>query len=120
MKAVSVEKIAESIRYYDSCITKQKELIDGVIRVNATKINLIIEKKIEALSEELKQSAIEEVCGKEISEYNLNIEGYALKKNALEALLEDSVEVNGESALEDENALETPNAAVETTNPQEV
>lgn len=117
MKTIKIEKVNSIIEGYDVCIKENKRKRDKIIAEHADEINRIIEQKIKALSGELKNSAIYEVCGKELTAIDNDTKEMLLKKGLLEGLIEDVEEpseyVDVQGSVEDTPAPAEPNAAAE-------
>ena len=116
MKVASIEKIELIIAEAEAEIKKLEDQKGAVISQNANAINVRIQEKLKAISEQIKLESINEICGKEIAVIENNIEYYKDKIETLNSVIFETEETKpeGEQPKAEENEAAEPAEAAET------
>lgn len=112
MKIASIEKIELLLEELERNSTELKDKKKAVISSNADEINRRIQEKINAISEQIKNEAIHEVCGEKITEIENELKINEEKTTLLNSVLfdvdqtEEQVEPTVDETVPENNNVE--------------
>ena len=108
MKVIYEQNIEIAINSLNEQIKTLEEKKEETISSNATKIQELINKKVNELAEQLKQDAINEICGEELKVFDNEIVKLNYSKQLLTSIISDAQdsEVESEQETTEDNLTE--------------
>lgn len=118
METVRVETVKDTINAININVENLENSKTRVIQENAPAINELIQKKVKALSESIKEESIREICGAELDAIDVKIKAEKDKAELLASLIEVEEDVVEDTSEDAETTPETEET--ETANTSEV